>query len=363
MKICFLLPAHWTAVLGGSEIQIKYLIDALIERGDFDITYICRHTAETHIQGVLICRIKHNSANRLARTIHSLDYFQILNFLEQLSPDAIYTRTDSPYVGIAARYCKHSKCRLVWHIAHQRDVERYKIRDLRSLVGAMDRKLFEYGVRRADVIIGQAKYQDLLLRDNFGRACTDIIPNFHPEAGPIEKKDDQISVVWVANVKRAKRPGAFLALAKALARCREVHFLMIGSIQDDYWKGRLQKEIDGLDNLTYLGGLPLDEVNEILSKSHIFVNTSESEGFPNTFVQAWLRKVVVVSLSVDPDDILSKGGYGYLSGEVGKLIEDVQYLATHDSERRSMAERSFKYALDTYSLRNIDRLLTHFTQK
>ena len=41
-------------------------------------------------------------------------------------------------------------------------------------------------------------------------------------------------------------------------------------------------------------------------KSKILINTSSFEGFPNTFVQAWANGVPVISLKVDPDNIIKK---------------------------------------------------------
>ena len=47
------------------------------------------------------------------------------------------------------------------------------------------------------------------------------------------------------------------------------------------------------------------EVNALLEHTDLLVNTSDYEGFSNTFIQAWMRRVPVVSLRVDPDRLLS----------------------------------------------------------
>ena len=166
MKICFLLPAHWSGNLGGAELQVKYIMDALREEGGHEIYYITRETSLSNDNGVKIYQINYGSY--LSKFVHYVDYSQVMALLKQIAPDVIYTRVDSSYVGMAARYCKNHNCRLIWHIAHQRDVEKYKIASLKSLLIYPDRKIFEYGIKNADAIIGQAEYQDGLLRKNFG---------------------------------------------------------------------------------------------------------------------------------------------------------------------------------------------------
>ena len=43
-KVCFVLPSHWSYRFGGSEYQVKLLIDYLIEKDDkkYDLFYVCR---------------------------------------------------------------------------------------------------------------------------------------------------------------------------------------------------------------------------------------------------------------------------------------------------------------------------------
>jgi glycosyltransferase involved in cell wall biosynthesis len=73
-------------------------------------------------------------------------------------------------------------------------------------------------------------------------------------------------------------------------------------------------------NLEYLGEKSQDEVNELLARAHIYVNTSLFEGFANTFIQAWMRDVAVVSLHVNPDGVFDREGVGIHAGSEDELM-------------------------------------------
>ncbi len=92
------------------------------------------------------------------------------------------------------------------------------------------------------------------------------------------------------------------------------------------WNDALRQQIASLPNLTHLGQLNQDEVNKQLSGAYAFVNTSVYEGFPNTFIQAWLREVPVISLAVNPDDILDRAAVGIHARTEQGLMEAVRRL-------------------------------------
>ena len=75
---------------------------------------------------------------------------------------------------------------------------------------------------------------------------------------------------------------------------------MIGRPGEPARYGALHQQMKLLPNLDYLGEQPIERVNSEIAASDVLVTTSY-EGFPNTFIQAWLRGVPVVSNGVDPD--------------------------------------------------------------
>jgi len=110
-------------------------------------------------------------------------------------------------------------------------------------------------------------------------------------------------------------------------------------------------------NLEYLGEKPIEDVNKVLCGAHVFVNTSKYEGFPNTFIQAWLRKVPVVSLNVDPDDVLKKEKIGFHSKNFNQMVKDTTKLIKDERLRNNMGERAQKYTSKNHSLANIQKIV------
>jgi glycosyltransferase involved in cell wall biosynthesis len=117
------------------------------------------------------------------------------------------------------------------------------------------------------------------------------------------------------------------------------------------------RDIASTPNLEYLGHRTQEEVNHLLCRACIFVNTSIHEGFPNTFVQAWLREAVVVSLTVNPDRVLDSYGVGIHSGTEEGLVRAVRTLLMNPAARAGFAVRARAYARLTHSVRNADELV------
>lgn len=349
--------------MGGSQYQAKVLIDRLLEIGGYEIFYLTsRMDPVFQPQGYEIVRIAQRKG--LRRYGYFFDTSRLLKLLRDIKPDLIYQRVGCAYTGIAAYYAKINNCSMIWHVAHDRTLMPFDQRISLDLpFRYIERKVLEYGIKHADHIVAQSNCQKELLEKQFGRTAT-VIPNFHPEPVEIIHKEKPIKVVWVANLKHWKRPELFIRLASDLQELDDVEFIMVGStaaVRDDKWSENLLESMSKLPGLNYLGARSQDEVNAILATAHIFVNTSRYEGFANTFIQAWMRKVPVVSLEVDPDNILTEAGVGlFAQGEYEKLREQVRMLIEDDNLRMKIGDRAQKYALSNHSVKNIQRLMEVF---
>jgi glycosyltransferase involved in cell wall biosynthesis len=361
--ICFVLGDYYEQVRGGAEYQ-AYLLAKELKRRGYEIHYIYIDNGRkfVHELDIYLHPVKRNRFVKRVITSYSylFDVPRIYSKIKRLNPDIIYQRTGTTHTGVAAYYARKHKKRLIWHVALDKDVIP-KTANLRNIINGafLSDLLLRYGIRNADKIVTQAAYQNALLEENYGRSCDAIVPNFHPVPPDFtdEKGQGKVLISWVANFKPDKRPMKYVELAKAFSDDPEIIFNMVGRISTPFGEA-IRREVAKVRNIQYLGELTQDEVNILLNKTHIFVNTSSNEGFPNTFIQAWMRKVPVLSLDVDPDNVLETKAIGYCSRSMPQLISDCRALVRNDALREEMGNRGYNYAVERHSVAaNIDQIM------
>jgi glycosyltransferase involved in cell wall biosynthesis len=333
MKKLLFLSAPFEYYKGGSEYQYKVLEHNFKER--YEIYYLFRHPTSLSDKRYINYDYKvRKSYNGYLYT----DSLVIYRLIKELSPNIIYKRGVNYISAIGVYYAKLNKAKMILHIASQNDVEKFKLQFKKNIIFEfVNQYIAKYAINNADQIICQARYQKILLEKNYGRSCNLIIPNFHPIPEDKFDKTPLIKIVWVANFKQLKQPELFLKLAEDFQDNHNIKFIMIGRPG-------------------------IDDVNRVLSESHIFVNTSQYEGFPNTYIQAWMRKVPVVALNVDPDDIIKTQRIGFHSKTVEQMEQDVKKLVDNEKLRKKMGEKSRKFACNTFSTSSIDKLINLIEQ-
>jgi glycosyltransferase involved in cell wall biosynthesis len=345
--------------MGGAEMQVRMLVERLVSLDAFEVHCVARNTDPHHVpDGYAVHRIP---SHRQVAGTYPLDVPDLLRLLHRLQPDVIYQRVACAYTGAAAYFARKHHCRMVWHISSDRNLMPIPWRlSLRSPLEQLDRRFIDYGARRADAIIVQNFAQAELLRRNYGRSDAVHISNFHfAPALPPTKANDRLLVCWIGNIKGLKQPELFLRLVSDLRNRSNVEFRMVGApqMQHQVWEPLLAR-VRKLPNLQYAGSQPHSAIDNLLSTAHVLVNTSYVEGFPNTFIEAWLREVPVVSLSVNPDGVFDEDRFGVCAhGSYERLRGAVERLITNSTLRTQMGQRAREFARETFSERNIEKVI------
>jgi glycosyltransferase involved in cell wall biosynthesis len=346
---------------GGAEYQISLLIDALVASGRYDVYYLTHFVDQRdRHRNYRVEQI--GNGGPIPRLGYLMDAGALRRKLTEIGPSAIYQRVACAYTGICAAYARRRSLPFLWHVAHDTDVSPRLLDPGRNFVRVrLEKWAVDFGARHATHIVVQTEHQAQLLRANFARAADAVIPNFHPPAEQAIDKSGPFTVIWIANLKPWKRPEAFVRLARALRDHPRIQFVMVGApapqAANRRWQEPLMRDIADTQNLRYVGHKSYAEVNELLSRAHVFVNTSVHEGFPNTFIQSWLRDVAVVSLSVDPDQALERQRVGVIARSEAELASAVRSLADRADLRAGYVERGRAHVNSKHSLRNAQDLV------
>ena len=329
---------------GGAEVQVDFIKGAFFRAGhEVHITYDEKVNVEIDDQ-----QATYHSLPDHGKLGSWKNYGIIKRLVAEIEPDIIYQRVRQSYTAIGAVIAKQHGIPFVHHISADYACKKNRVALNRKFLGGLLREyLGRYGIARADLLIAQTKMQANMLNDNFGLRSL-VVPNGHPTPLKNGIKSEPPIVLWVANIKAWKQPGIFVDLAKRLSDT-DAKFIMIGKKGDEKFHQEFLDAVTPVQNLKYLGQLSLEEVNTWLEISSIFVNTSlPREGFPNTFIQAWLRAVPVVSLNFDPDNLNTTHNIGFLSKTADSLERDIRMLLSSEQVRTEMGARARRFSLDNF---------------
>jgi len=362
MKRVLFIPGVVKETIGGAELQTRYIADILENEGFelFGIHIFPKSFASPKYTGYSIKRSRWVQRAQ-ADILYSKNFYDII---KRIKPDVIYSRSFLPHSLFPAVYYSRKKiCKSIWHISNNNSVGNFQINSYKHLpFEVIDYAALKYSIKHVDHIISQTDHQAMHLKKNFNRTVNQVIPNFHPKANGNIQKAKHIQIVWVANFKNWKQPEQFIRLASELREYEDVKFIMIGRAANNKWMETIKQQMENTPNIEWLGSLPVEQVNEILAESHIFINSSLYEGFPNTFIQAWMRKVPVISLNVDIDGILEKRKIGFICHTFENLIERTKLLIEKEQRRAEMGMDAQKYAFENFSFDvNMPKILSAFT--
>jgi len=313
VKICFVAPGIYPCLaekqptnrIGGAEMQQLFIGRGLLERG-CSISFVTidhgQPDQET-INGMTIYKtFREEDGLPAIRFLHPR-ITTIWRALKRAGADVYYCRAAGFIPAVLTTFCACYGKRFVFAGASDTDF----LPGQELIRFSRDRHLYRYGLRRASAVIVQSEYQRDLLRRNYGLDGEVIRNCYQGEAKSLPPEKRQV-ILWVSTIRRLKRPLLFIELAKAFP---EERFVMIGGPygREQELYEEIAKGCAALPNMEFLGFQPFAQTEQYFDRCRLFVNTSEIEGFPNTFLQSWRRGLPVISY-VDPDGIINKFGLG-----------------------------------------------------
>jgi glycosyltransferase involved in cell wall biosynthesis len=234
--------------------------------------------------------------------------------------------------GLLALFCRWHGRRFVFRTASDPDCDRTRVHLLVRY--ARDRRLYEYGLRRADAILVQSAAQAARLAATFG--LSGRVAGMLVDA-PLPACGRDIDVLWVSNIRAEKRPDRFLALARRLPHA-SMHMVGGPLPGADAMFREIGSAAAATSNVMFHGPLSYCATNDLYGRARLLVNTSDIEGFPNSYLQAWVRGVPVVTL-IDPDGVIAREGLGVAVASPEEFPAAIGELLGDSGKWRAASER------------------------
>ncbi len=256
------------------------------------------------------------------------------------NPDVVIARGASRNLYFLSILCKWKKIKLIYFGASDSDFMPGK-----EIIGgnSLNRRLYQKSIRRIQYFVSQNIAQNEGLLQHYNKNSL-ILPNIWiPKS--ILSSVKQYDAIWIANLRPLKRAEWFVELAKSMPNHR---FVIVGGVsQKDYYE-EIEHLALSISNLSFLGAQPFEVVNMILSESKLLVCTSEYEGFPNTFLQAWAQSIPIVS-TVNPSSLLTKNNLGIVIEDLKSLKVTVDLLLNNEEKYKDIVKNIQSYFLDNHS--------------
>ena len=195
--------------------------------------------------------------------------------------------------------------------------------------------LFEFAVKRCDARHAITKDQQECFKKR-GMESTFYRYLVFPRSKPLNGAKS-VDFLWVSRCQPLKRPHLFLELAKSLP---DATFEMICPAENRALWEDVAQAAAACPNLRLIESVPYHQIQDHYDRARIFVNTSEWEGWPNSFIQAGLGRAALLSLVVNPDGLFEKFELGICSGgdqarfasDARRMLSDPQALEKMQAE-------------------------------
>jgi len=349
------LAGNGSGHIGGVEKQTTMLARWLAARGH-DVSLLTWDEGQPDgvvIDGVRVLKFCGRDAGLPVVRFVTPRWTSLNAALARANADVYYQNCGEYVTGQVGLWCRMHRRAFVYSAASDADCDG----DLPLMPERRVRAFYRLGVRLADRVIVQTSRQHRMFERGFRRDATVIpLPCEVPGArvAPVQTADAP-SIVWIGRICEVKRPDRFLDVAALLP---EFRFLIVGPDDDrpEYTKA-IRERAASLSNVSMSGAASRADVARLLEQSACLCCTSDHEGFPNTFLEAWSHGRPIVS-TWDPDDLIATHGLGVVAArDAADVASAIRSFLSSASDWQRASQNARRYFDQTHAL---DQVMPRF---
>jgi glycosyltransferase involved in cell wall biosynthesis len=352
INVCFVAHSAYGEMAGGRSGEIggiqrqQSLMARWLARRGHRVTMLTHdegQPAEQVIDGVAIHKLHRKEAGMPGLRFFHPRWTGLLSGLARADAQVYYHNNAEYITGQVALWCRANQRRFVFSTAHDWDCEPALV----HLPSWRERRLYKYGLTRADRLISQTATQQRMLQDGFGLPSTVIaMPcplSSLPPAG-LECRAEPPRILWVGRIVENKRLELLLDVAE---QAPELRFDVAGTPESGSSYGaRVLQRAATLPNVQMRGRVARERMPALYRASLCLCCTATLEGFPNTFLEAWSEGTPIVS-TFDPDSLIASRGLGVVGQTAAELLAGIRAL-TVPASWRGASERSRAHFVNTH---------------
>ena len=337
--------------VAGIQVQMSFWAQNFVKHGWNVYSFSEKETGaikEIHFIHIIETWLDRNGLSIIQDAINTFD------FLRKTKADVVFlrgARRDLFFLWLASHF---TKTKVVFLGASDKD---FIIGEELDKGRPINMKLFRRAMSKNKYFVAQNQFQSDMLYKNYGKNCL-ILPNIWPTQENTTTNIQKYDAIWVANLRRLKRAEWFLDLAKQMPQYK---FAIVGGVNEQDYFDLIKKQADHLPNVDFLDAQPFNEVNHLLSQSKMLICTSEFEGFPNTFLQAWAHQVPVIS-TVDPSDVIKNNHLGKFIENEKELLEAFVQINENQSEYNGLKSDIVTYFYANHDANLAFDKITHYLE-
>ena len=368
IHFAFVMPWHISERGGGAEVQANYFAQELSAHG-YIVSYICQTTLSSRINTLeKIGNINIHFLKPSGR-FQWLDQNKYLKPLNTIQPDYILQRLSSNVTYVLGKYRSKNNCKFIWFCTDNKSPfldfhfskfkERFTIKSLGVLkysIFAFSNKLMDYyrnkGMQQVDIAFSQNDFQKENLKNNFNLESSRMISG-HPNPGKVTTAKERYkkqTILWCANFGKHKRPELFIELASKMEHTN-YKFVMVGGHSNQQYVNKLLENKP--KNLIITGKLSFEEALKYFDDTSILVNSSLSEGFSNTYIQAWLRGVPTIVFGADPDNVITRHNLGWDVASIKEAVLKIECVFENFNSYHALSQNVIDYAQENHSIKKM----------